>query len=100
MQEKVPSEGGHVKPRLERRVSAAQTRRCISSKKSCNGSAKRPSKTVHNVLMRSEAEKKSTQATAQGTRPRQKTTKHEVHLTFFNADFDLEKSLIILSSLF
>lgn len=79
-EERVSSQGEHVKPRLESPVSVAQTRRCISSKKASNGSEKRPSKTVYNVLMRSEAEKKTTEATAQDKCPKQKTPKHELGL--------------------
>lgn len=85
MQEKAPSLGEHVKPRLESRVSVAQTRRYISSMKSSNGYEKRPRKTVHNLLMRSEAEKKTKEANAQDKCPKQKTPKHEVDLTFVNA---------------
>lgn len=76
-EEKAPSLGEHVKPRLESRVSVAQTRRYISSMKSSNGYEKRPSKTVHNLLMRLEAEKKTKEANAQDKCPKQKTPKHE-----------------------
>ncbi|XP_057765899.1 protein WVD2-like 7 isoform X2 [Salvia miltiorrhiza] len=76
-EENVPSQAEHVKPRLVRRVSVTQTRRYTSSKEVSKCSEKRPSKTVHNVRMRLEAEKKIKDATAQDKYTKQKSLKPE-----------------------
>lgn len=85
MQGKIPSQAEYMKPRLVRRVSVAQSGRYISSKEVSKGSEKKPSKTVNNVLMRSKAEKKTSEAAAQDKCPMHKALKHEVDLTFANA---------------
>lgn len=84
MQTKVSS---HVKPRLVSGVgdTITHTRRCISSKRVSKGSEETPSKTVYNYRMRSEAEKKSTGATAEHKYPKQKMLKNEVGFTFVKA---------------
>ncbi|KAL1553651.1 protein WVD2-like 7 [Salvia divinorum] len=76
-EENVPSQAEHEKPRLIRRVSVTQTRRYTSSKQVSKCSEKRPSKSVYNVRMSLEAEKKIKQATSQDKNPKQKSPKHE-----------------------
>lgn len=82
MQENVPSQAEHVKPRLVRRVSVTQNRR-YTSKEGSKCSEKRPSKAVYNVRMRSEAEKKIKEATAPDKYPKQKSPKQKVGLIEF-----------------
>ncbi|KAL0463480.1 UNVERIFIED_CONTAM: hypothetical protein Slati_0235600 [Sesamum latifolium] len=76
-QEEFPLEPEYMKPRLVPRVSVAQSRISVSGKAS-KGSEKIPSKTANNVLFRSKAERKTSEAAAQDKSVPKKMPKHEV----------------------